>query len=170
MIRDNKKIYNRTITNHAKERTLQRTEMNLTELKQASSFAFKHGYKVRNFSGEFYEYLNSKQLRGAHYKICVYEDYIYVFDTRLKRMLTIYPVPEEYLPISQWITDNTSPCIILVSVDGHWEYVCEGGFLTTDIAEATEFRTVQKAENYIKNNNYMSVMIKQGHEIKVMPL
>ena len=165
----NKKIYNRPITHHAKQRTLERTEMNLTELKQNSNFALKHGYKIRNFSGELYEYLNSKQLRGANYLIRVYENNIYIFDARLKRLLTIYSIPEAYLPIDNYISQNGSPCIILVSVDGHREYVGETG-LVDDIGVALEFRTVQKAQNYIKNNNWVSVMIRQGAKFDIMDL
>ena len=164
------KIYHKPITNHAKERTLERTDMTLVDVKKASAFAYKHGYKVRHFKGEFYEYLNSKQIRGSNFIIRVYENNVYIFDAHLKRMLTIYPVPLEFLPVENWLCEEGSPCIILVSVDGHWEYVCEGGFLTNDIGSATEFRTVQKAENYIKNNNWISVMCKQGYVFEIMKL
>ena len=164
------KKYNRPITHHAKERTLERTSYSLSELKSKSQYAFKHGYKIRAFSGELYDYLYTKQIRGANYIVRVFENNIYIFDAKLKRMLTIYPVPEEYLPVENYLHIHGTPCIILVSVNGHWEYVCETGFLTTDIAEATEFRTVQKAQNYIKNNNWISVMCSRGYEFKVMEL
>lgn len=167
----NKKIYTRPITYHAKKRTLERTEMNLTELKHASENAYKYGYRIRAFTGELHEYLMSKQLRGANYLLRVYENNIYIFDARLKRLLTIYSIPEKFLPVENYISCSASPCIILVSVDGHWEYVCEGrNGLTTDIAEATEFRTKQKAENYLKNNNFISVMVSQGYVFEVMEL
>lgn len=163
------------ITQHAKERTLERTDMSLPDVRKASNLAYKHGYKVRAFKGAFYDFLNSKQIRGANYLVRVYEDNIYIFDARLKKMMTIYPVPSEFLPIGAWISESASPCIILVSVDGHWEYVCEGGangtgFLTEDIGLATEFRTKQKAQNYIKNNNWISVMEAQGYVFEIMEL
>lgn len=168
------KIYSRPITHHAKERTLERTDYSLTELKNKSQNALKHGYRIRAFGGQLHDYLLNKQLRGANYLIRVYENNIYVFDAKRKRMLTIYPVPEEYLPVENYLSLHSSPCIILVSVDGHWEYVCEGGldgsFLTTDIAEATEFRTKQKAQNYLKNNNAISVMFSQGYVFEIMEL
>lgn len=169
------KKYNRPITHHAKERTLERTDYSIAELKSKSQHAYKYGYRIRAFSGELYDYLYSKQICGANYIVRVFENNIYIFDAQLKRMITIYPVPEEYLPVENYLHTRGSHCIILVSVDGHWEYVCEGsygrsGFLTTDIAEATEFRTVQKAQNYIKNNNWISVMFSRGYEFKVMEL
>lgn len=170
----NNKIYSRPITHHAKERTLERTDYSIAELKNKSKTAFKHGYKIRSFSGELYDYLYTKQIRGANYIVRVFENNIYIFDAQLKRMITIYPVPEEYLPVENYLHTHGSPCIILVSVDGHWEYVCEGtsetNFLTMDIALATEFRTIQKAQNYIKNNNWISVMCSRGYEFKIMEL
>ena len=115
------KIYTRPITHHAKQRSNERTDYSIPELKKASSFALKHGYKIRAFSGELYDYLYSKQIRGADYIVRVYENNIYIFDARLKRLLTIYAVPEEYLPVENYLHIQGSPCIILVSVDGHWE-------------------------------------------------
>lgn len=166
-----KKIYNRPVTNHAKERTLQRTDISLADIKKQSENAYKHGYKIRKFTGDLYEYLLSKQIDGGLYVVRVYEDNIYVFDSVLKRLLTIYPVPEEYLPVSNYFSESASPCLIYIRYpDGHYEYVVNNGSLTDDIGLATEFRTKQKATNYIKNNHILSVLERQGCEVIIMDI
>ena len=145
------KIYKRPVTFHAKERTLERT---------------------RRFEGAFYDYLCSKQINGCGYILRVYEDNVYIFDAILKRLLTIYPVPEEYLPVSSFFVSDRCPCIIIASFpDGHSEYVCsDSTVLTGDIALATEFRTKQKAENFLRNNNWLSALERQGVKFVVLSL
>ena len=166
------KIYNRPVTYHAKERTLERTDISLSDIKEKSKSAYKYGYKIRRFEGAFYNYLCSKQINGCGYVLRVYEDNVYIFDAILKRLLTIYPVPSEFLPVSNFFNVGSSPCIIIASFpDGHSEYVCsDSTVLTGDIALATEFRTKQKAENYLKNNTWLSALERQGVKFIVLDL
>ena len=169
----NKKIYHRPVTNHAKERFNERTEVSEKDFLDTSKRAFQFGYKLRRFKGEFYEYVRSKQINGGHYSVRVYEDNVYIFDTHLGRMLTVYPVPAEFLPVSNWFVgvDDTFRCIIIAEFpDGHVEYVCDNGVLTDDIGLATEFRTEQRANNYIKNNNYLSILAARGTKFTLLPL
>lgn len=159
------------VTDHAKQRISERTSLPLKNFKNVSSHIYKHGYRIRSFSGELYEYLNGKQLNGGQFAVRVYEDNIFIFDSEQGRLLTVYPVPERFLPISRFREVASAPCIIWVKgIDGSSQYVCECNMLTEDIGEAVEFRTRQKANNYVKNNNVLNTLERQGYEIIVLDI
>ena len=168
---NNDKIYNRPVTHHAKERLTERTSLSLKNFKKQSTFIYKHGYKIRCFTGELYSYLVSKQLDGGEYVVRVWEEYVFIYNSRLKRLLTVYPIPECYLPISQYLLDgsNSEPAIIWIKMpDGSSQYVSEHDSLTDDIGAALEFGTKQKATNFVKNNRVLSVLEKQGAKVIVL--
>ena len=159
---------NKPVTDHAKQRITERTSIPLSEAKKIAKHVFKNGFKLRQFSGEFYDYLCGKRIDGGQYDIRVWEDMVYIYDTRQKRLLTVYPIPTEFLPISDYFNRSSSPSIIWVRGFGTSQYVCEGDMLTDDIGLAIEFGTVQKAKNYIKNNRTLSVLERQGYEIIIL--
>ena len=158
----------RPVTDHARQRITERTSLSLSRFKKKASYIFKHGYKLSRFIDPLYSYLCSKRIDGGFYDIRVWETYVFIYDTRQKRLLTVYPVPEEYLPVDNFLVNSGSPCILWLCKDGVSCYVCEGDSLTDDIGEAIEFRTKQKAMNYIKNNNTITVLVKQGWRIIVL--
>ena len=167
-MKTNNKTLNKPVTDHAKQRITERTDIPLSNAKRISDHVFKNGYKLRVFTGDLYDYLCSKRIDGGHYDIRVWEDYIYIYDTQQKRLLTVYPIPTEFLPISDYFNRSSSPSIIWVRGFGTSQYVCEGDMLTDDIGLAVEFRTVQKAKNYIKNNRTLAVLVKQGYDIIIL--
>ena len=157
-----------TTTKHAKKRISERTDLSLSQFNKKASFIFKHGYKLRRFEGALYEYLCSKSIDGHGYVLRVYEDLIFIFDSRKRTLVTVYPIPEELLPISNYLVLSGSPSIIWLHKDGSSLYVSEYDAFTDDIGEAIEFGTEQKARNFIKNNNKISIMIKQGWEVIII--
>ncbi len=162
-------IYSRPVTKHAKQRFKERTDVAEKDYLEVSQNAFKYGHKIRKFTGELYEYLKTKSIDGYSYTVRVYEDKIFIFDTVLKRLLTVYPIPEEFLPIENFFVDQNSarPCIIVIDRN---KYLCEGGNITDDIALALEFKTEQRCNNYIKNDYVLKLLQRQGHIIEVLPL
>jgi len=168
----NKNSYiHKPVTDHAKKRIIERTEITLKNAKKLSKHVFKYGYKLRQFTGEFYEYLNSKRIDGGFYDIRVFENHIFVYDTVQKRLLTVYQIPPKYLPVEKFLNKTKSPCLIFIKYpDYTYKYVAECDMLTDDIGLAIEFRTKQKAQNYIKNNYTLAILIKQGCEINILDL
>lgn len=163
-----KTITSKKITNHAKQRTLERTDYKLSELKNISKHVFRYGYHIRRFSGDFYEYLRSKQISGSNYSVRVYKNHVYIFDTIQRRLLTVYPVPEQFVPVSNFFNTESTPTIIWLRPPYNNSYknlYVSNLTVTEDIGLATEFRTRQKAENFIKNNNTISQLVRQGYEI-----
>ena len=164
---------NKPVTDHAKQRITERTDISLSDIKKLSKHIYKYGYRLSRFTGDLHTYINSKQIDGGHYSIRVFNNYIYIFDSELKRLLTVYPIPEEYLPVSNYFNTESSPCIIWVrSPEGVSQYISEGvngsNMLTDDIGRAVEFHTKQKAINYVKNNHMLRVLEKQGYEIIIL--
>ena len=144
----------------------ERTNIRISDYKKTAKHAFKYGRKLSNFTGELYEYLLSKYVKSSHYSLRVYDNIIYIFDTLLGRLITVYPIPIEFLPVSRFINYDSLPTLIAIRFpDGHYEYVMEGKSLTREIELALEFRTKQSAINYYKNDGSLSVLERQGCEV-----
>lgn len=89
----------RKLTYHGKKRVNERTM--IYESKAALVRRVSMLGKTRNmYRGKFYQYLLSKSNRGAQVK--VYNDYVYIMSKNSRRLITLYPVPEKYLPIKQY--------------------------------------------------------------------
>lgn len=156
---------------HGTKRIIERTDLSLKKLDKTLSHIYEAGYRLRHFEGDFYSYLLSKRIDGAGYDLRVYEDNIYIFDCVNKILVTVYPIPARYLPFEKFISHSSSPCLVFIRYnDGHIEYVCEADTLDTDIGLAIEFRTRQKAMNYIKNNNNLRILKKQGCVVDLLDL
>lgn len=144
------------ITRHAYRRFSERTEFSAKQRNHNANQAWKCGYKIAQFMEPFYSYLNSKQLEGDRTSVKVFGENIYVFDNRHKRLVTVYPVPEEFLPIKQYVCKPSSPCVI--KVNDSW-YVSEDG------ENPTVFKSIQSANNYVKNNHSLD-----GEKVVVIPI
>ena len=132
------------VTRHAYQRYSQRTELKTNQRTHDAKQAWKHGYKIGEFKDPFYTYLYEKQLSGDRTGIKVWGENIYVFDNRHKRLLTVYPVPEEFLPIKNFLGTDNFPCVIQINGDY---------FATEDGENPIIFKSKQSANNYIKNNH-----------------
>lgn len=159
-------------TSHSKQRAYERTELSTPELKQKTKQAYKSGIRLHALTGELYEYIRARQIDdGGHFVVRVFENNVYIFDARRQKLMTIYPVPEELLPIENYLSNSGSPCLIfLTSPNNEKTYVAEDCSFTDDIGLAIEFRTTQKATNYIKNNKNISILLKQGYTVDILPL
>ena len=61
----------------------------------------KEGFVVHNFCGDFYDYLLNKANKGASLKI--YNNMIYVLSPNKKNFITVYPIPQKFQPIEQYL-------------------------------------------------------------------
>lgn len=165
---------NRKITVHARQRLSERTDLNLVGVNSSDFFfeVYNKGYRLNRFEGDLYSYLLTKRIDGSLYDIRVYKNIIYVIDTRQKRIITVYPIPSNLLPVEAYFVSSASPCIIVIRGIGEngREYVYEDGSFGNDIALAMEFRTNQRAQNFIKNNHIITTLKKQGCEVIVLDL
>lgn len=91
------------VSSHAKKRLMERVGIKSDYGTLLNSIK-KYGKTKKNFRGEFYKYLNSKD-RGKNIK--VFNDCIYIFSKSKKRLITTYKVPKSYLPISKYEIDNS---------------------------------------------------------------
>ena len=128
-------------TRHAKMRACQRK----IDTKNINHI-YKYGHKIKEYNEPLYSYLLTKQLDGDHTSILIYGDNIYIFDNRQKRLLTVYPVPNEYLPTKQYLGALECRCAILFNGN----YITEG-----NSSEPIIFRTKQSAYNYVKNCGWL---------------
>ena len=160
------------LTTHSKNRFNERTEYAYEEYEQLALKAFKHGYEFSRFKEPFATCLAGLCHQGGRYLAKVYDNHIYIFNNAYgHRLLTIYPVPDEYLPIEQYLYPKaeTARCIIaLVDKETNEQYYWgEYGGLTKDIDEVLEFRTQVQATNYL-NNNYELDSYKDFYDLLIV--
>lgn len=161
------------ITVHARRRFTERSDFSSSEQQINSKQAFLCGNKIHRYKEPFYSYLNERQMCCGTHTVKVYNEYVYIFANDTKKLVTVYPVPDCYLPSSDYLIkgNEVEPCIIrLTAPDGANFYINEKGGLTTDIALAEEFRTKQRAINHIKNNGVISVCERNGYRVVVIPM
>ena len=63
--------------------------------------AIKKGKEKECYSGQFYDYLYRRSLKGK--KAIVYENNIYIMTKHKKVLITVYPVPQYFLPIDKYL-------------------------------------------------------------------
>ena len=131
------------ITKHARKRFGERTDFSPGQRNHNAKTAWKRGYRISQFGEPFYSYLFEKQMEGDRTSVKIWGENIYVFDNRRKRLVTVFPVPERFLPIKQYLSFKPIPCVIELG---------GGRFVTEDGETPTVFRSKQSANNYIKNN------------------
>ena len=72
--------------------------------------AKKYGYPIDYFTGEFYDYLLNKSNKGG--KIKIYDNMIYILSSNKKNFITVYPIPNKFLPIEEYLI-NINMCQLL---------------------------------------------------------
>ena len=147
-------------TFHAKIRYKERTNYSEEEIKKLADIAFKHGYRLRRFRGHFFHYLICRQKRGYGHSVRVYDNHVFIFDNVSRLLLTVYPVPDWYLPVSRWFIDSEDEsggrCFIKVTDSyGEVSYIGMDQRLTDDIGLAMEFKSRSRANVFVKNNVYL---------------
>lgn len=146
-----------TLTKHAKVRFEERSSYNKTEQQNNADHALNRGYDCCCFKDPLFTFLRDRincTLNGA--KVAkVYNDYVYIFSNIGHKLITVYKLPEEYLPADQYLIPQTDleSCLIFLEnkKTGKIVYWGESG-ITEDIAEAIEFKTQIKANRYLLNN------------------
>ncbi len=89
----------RKITKHGLMRIKERVGESYNERSLLKEVLLK-GDTKENYSKEFYEYLCQKSVKGA--KIKIYKDFIYILSKNKKNLITVYHVPDNFIPIEQY--------------------------------------------------------------------
>ena len=126
----------KNISRHASNRIQQRTEFSPSQKNHSINKAWQYGHKIDNYVDPFYSFLLTKQQEGNRTVVKIYEDTIYVFENKRQRLITVYPVPEEYVPTKQFLGKQKG------------EYAIRAGDEIVPII----FTSLQAAHNYIRNN------------------
>lgn len=146
------------LTQHSKVRAAQRFSADnvLTEAKAKK--AFKYGKEFTYFIGKLYNYLKEKQdiKHNGHVILKVFDDYVWIFQNGYgHRLVTVYKLPEEFLPVDDFIDSERNPAIITLTnkktgLTYYWgtEGMVPGLYDETII----DFTSRVKAKNYIANN------------------
>lgn len=88
------------LTEHAKQRNKERFGVANNRIKEI----MLGGYTIADFDGEFYFYLYCTQhkRRGA-INIKVKDDMMVIYNKRSQRAITVYKVPEKFLPVEKYL-------------------------------------------------------------------
>ena len=124
------------ISRHASNRMQQRTNFSANQKNHNINRAWQYGRKIDNYTDPFYSFLLTKQQEGNRTVVKIYEDNIYVFENKRQRLITVYPVPEEYVPTKQFLGKQKGDYVIRVGDD----------------ILPMFFTSLQAAHNYIRNN------------------
>ena len=112
------------ITKHARKRFCERTDFSPGQRNHDAKMAWKRGYKASQFGEPLYSYLFEKQMEGDRTSVKIWGENVYVFDNRRKKLVTVYPVPEEFLPVKRYLSFKPIPCVIEL---GGGRFVTEDG-------------------------------------------
>lgn len=164
----NKKVF---LTNHSKVRFSERTNYQSNEQEQLATSAFRYGHEFAECTEPLSTFLKSISYDAGKYVAKIYKDNVYIFNNFCgHRLLTVYAVPEEYLPIDKYLIqkEELNRCMIALTdkKTNKISYWHEFGGLTDDICEALEFTNQVKATNYINNNQEID-SYKDTHEIEI---
>lgn len=142
------------ISKHAYKRFIERTDFTPNQRNHNANQAWQYGYKIGQFCGEFYTFLNDKQLGGDRTSVKIWAENIYVFDNRHRTLITVYPIPKQFIPVKRFLGKDNYPCVIEVN----------GNYLISEDGEhPTVFKSKQSANNYIKNNASLN-----GQSVKIL--
>lgn len=137
------------ITKHARTRFAERLDLTRREeMNHYFKSAIKSGLNPKSFKGKFHTYLISKLKKNSYCTLKVYSDFIYIH--RNKKLITMFPVPEKYLPVSQWLPKNYNNTID--EVENIPELILRTKYKTGD----THFYSKKPGKN---NNMYQVVLI-----------
>lgn len=99
-----------SITVHGKQRLKERVEKESRDLAYIRT-VLTQGMGKNFFTGEFRDYLDSKERRTSRVK--VYRDNIYVFPKNSKRLITTYHIPSRFLPIENYVLNNKAESLFI---------------------------------------------------------
>lgn len=154
-----KKVY---LTRHSKVRYDERTDIHDGQEANAQ-VAFNKGLEFSNFIDPVKSFLNEKSGSDGRYVAKIYEGNVYVFENRLgHRLLTVYKVPEEYLPIDKYLlkSEDMGEAVIVLTDKETDEYFFWNEDEPTDsILDALIFNNQVKAANYLKNNRELQELM-----------
>ena len=98
------------ISSHARQRAAERLELSRRDdVVHKFRHAIMYGLSPSCFKGPFNQYLQSKLRKNSHCTIKIYSDFVYIH--RNKKLITMFPVPEKYLPVKQWLPANYNKII-----------------------------------------------------------
>ena len=89
----------RRYTNHGKKRVIERVDTNLKSSTLVHN-ASQYGKSINEYKGKFKQYLLSKD--RPRNRIKIYNNNLFVFSKNSKRLITVYPVPEKYIPLEKY--------------------------------------------------------------------
>ena len=61
----------------------------------------QNGKTKKDFRGDLYYYILNKESKRDK-KVKIYKNFVYIFNKANHSLITVYPVPEEFLPIEQF--------------------------------------------------------------------
>lgn len=98
------------ISSHARKRAAERLDLSRRDdVVHRFRNALMYGLSPSNFRGPFNQYLQSKLKKNSYCTIKIYSDFVYIH--RNKKLITMFPVPEKYLPVKQWLPANYNKVI-----------------------------------------------------------
>lgn len=101
------------VSQHAKVRAKERLDVAYkSKRNQLFNRALRYGHPATDFAGEFRDYLDSKKKKHKNIGVKVYDNNVFIYKNRL--VITVFPVPEKYLPVkdnfASFIKNN--PCLM----------------------------------------------------------
>lgn len=134
------------ISKHAYRRFSERTDYTPNQKNHEAKEALKCGKKISQFKEPFYTYLLHRQKPGERTSTLIYNEHLYVFDNYNHKLITVYPVPNQFVPTKNFLGQDKGRYIIKIGTDrnGLNLYVMDGEY-------PLEFKTKQKAHNYVLN-------------------
>lgn len=97
------------LTRHAIKRTYERTNLDGKSANKLIKELMQFGLPPSAYTGDFYSYLH--HIRTKKYNsigVRVLHNYILLYNKRSRKAITIYPVPEKFLPLDQYIISKNN--------------------------------------------------------------
>lgn len=86
------------VSKHAKERCTERLNIAYkAKRNQLFNRALKYGHPPADFAGEFADYLETRKNKGKNIGVKVYDGNVFIYKNKL--VITVFPVPDKYLPV-----------------------------------------------------------------------
>lgn len=109
MLMINKSVHNKKLTRHVVKRANERLSVEGLPPDDVVKKMMKYGLTVGDFTGDFYSYLQYiKTKKFKSIRIRVMYDSILIYNKNSKRAITVYPVPPKFLPIEQYIKQDSN--------------------------------------------------------------
>lgn len=92
-----KLIYRKKFTKHGYLRVKERTTITDNEINTLSSYAIKNGVNYNEIiDGPLKMFVWNKQRKGNK-RVKLYRGYVFIFFLNSRRLITCYPIPDEFL-------------------------------------------------------------------------